>query len=388
MSTARAAATPGRAAGLSRAAGWLATRRGAVWGGAGALLLGAFGQALLDAKVAPGAAAAALALAAALFLAGPGRRAAAVGARDEADVGAAARLPGIHIAVAVGLAAVAFPLLAGNRFSVPGTVLWLAALGLLGAAALPAGARKWGAWRHFLRRASAARGLYLSWSAIALLAFLAVGALFRFHLLAEIPREVGPDVPHVYENIRTILSGEYPVFFPSHPGREGLFFYLAAPLARLFGASHTTIKAASALVGLASIPLLYLLGRELYGRGVGLAAAGLLSISHWHIICSRSGLRAGTLLPLMMLAWLWLVRGLRRGRRWEFYLAGLALGLGMYTYNAFAAVPLAGAAMLAWEALAGRGRRLWAQRANLALAGIVALVVFVPLGRYAYDEPG
>ena len=387
MSTVRAAEPAGPGA-LARARAWCASARGGAWGGLGALLLGAAGQAFLDAQVAAGLAAAALALAAGLYLAGPGR-ALLLAAEEPGHAERVERALGAHVAVAAVLAAAAFPLFRGNRFSAQGVALWLGALGVLGAAALPPGARHWLAGRGPGPGGErpAGEGLRLSWAALGLLGASAVGAYLRLYRLAEIPAEVGPDVPHVFANIRTILSGEYPVFFPSHPGREGLFFYLAAPLAHLYGLNHTTIKVASALVGLASIPLLYLLGRELYGRAVGLGAAGMLAISHWHIIASRSGLRAGTLLPPMILAWLWLVRGLRRGRRWEFYLAGAAFGLGMYTYNAYAAVGVAGALLLLGEALAGRGGRLWANRQGLALAAVTALVVLVPLGRYAYEAP-
>jgi 4-amino-4-deoxy-L-arabinose transferase-like glycosyltransferase len=367
---------------------WLRGDLGSVCGAAGALSLGLVAQRLLDARTAPAAAALCYGLAMLIFA---GSQPAST---DEAPAAAALPAPepgrlAVYLALALGLAAAAFGLLGGNRFRPLGTGLWLASIAVLVAASLPAGARAWLAGRPMGSR-DADEGAPGGRSRDAWLGVgvaLAAGAFLRLYLLSEIPAEMGTDVPHVYNNIRTILDGEYPIFFPSHPGREGLFFYLAAPLARLFGLSHTTIKLASALVGLACLPIVYLLGAELFGRRAGVCAALLLSISHWHVICSRSGLRAGTELPLMMLAWLWLARGLRRGRRWEFLLAGLALGLGMHTYNAFAAVPLAMAVLLVAEELLRRGAGLRANRANLILWAVAALVAFTPLARYAWDEP-
>jgi len=292
------------------------------------------------------------------------------------------------LAVAGALAAGAFLALGGNRFTPAGTALWLAAIGLLVVWSLPAGARDWIAGRcvgHPWRDVRKVR--ILSRTAVALALALGVGAFLRLYLLNQVPREMGTDGPLVLGNVRQVLSGEYPIFFVSYPGREGLFFYLTAPLARWLGLSHTTVKLSSALIGLSCIPLIYLLGRELFDRPTGVAAAFLLAVSHWHVICSRSGLRAGSEVPLLILAWLFLVRGLRSGRRWEWLLAGLALGLGMHTYNAFIAVPLSMVVLLLGERVAGRAGRLRAQRGNVLLMVVAAVVAFIPLARYAWDAP-
>ncbi len=363
----------------------LGGRTGAVWGAAVALALGLLAQRLLDAQIAPAGAVAAYGAAMLLGTVCRVLRAEPASAEPAPAREAGGPPLGAILVLAGALAVSAFAMLGGNRYTPAGTALWVAAILLLVLGCLPAPAREWLAGRRPL--CADRRRLVIGRSGLALAVAIGIGAFLRLYQLSEIPREMGTDVPHVVGNVRTILEGEYPIFFISYPGREGLFFYLTAPLARWFGLSHTTVKLSSALVGLSCIPLIYLLGKELFDRSTGVAAALLLAMSHWHVICSRSGLRAGSELPLMMLAWLWLARGLRRGRRWEFLLAGLALGLGMHTYNAFVAVPLAMGALLLGEFVMGRGGRVRAQRGNLLLLVVAALVVFAPLARYAWDDP-
>ena len=298
---------------------------------------------------------------------------------------------------AILFGALAFPRFSDNQFTSIGTRLWLAGLVFLGMAA-------WWPRDQFAvrprdqfavrpRDQSAARqrgrwwkGVTLTWVHLALLGILVVAAFFRLHKIDRIPLEMGCDLPHIYNNIRLVLRSEYLVFFSSHPGREGLFFYLAAPFCRLFGLNYTTIKMSSALIGLATIPAVYLLGRELYDREVGLWAALLMGISHWHIILARVGFRSCTMPLVLVLMWYFWARALRTGRRWFFALAGLFLGLGLYTYNAFLIVPLVvvGMLLVRWLAVGGR---LWRHWDGLAIMALVALYVFIPLGRYAYDNP-
>ena len=188
------------------------------------------------------------------------------------------------------LGVLSFPRFSGNLFSASGVALWAGGLLLIALAtrqrSLPADVPRSPASAPLTKS-----GITVEWRHLALIAIIGLGAFYRLYKIDLIPLEMGCDLPHIYNNIRLILRHEFLVFFPSHPGREGLFFYLAAPLCSLFGLTHTNIKIASALVGVATMPAVYLLGKELYDRETGLFAAFFLSISHWHIILTRIGWR-------------------------------------------------------------------------------------------------
>jgi 4-amino-4-deoxy-L-arabinose transferase-like glycosyltransferase len=282
------------------------------------------------------------------------------------------------VAAAV-LAALAWARLGGNRFTDVGAAAWGGALMCAALAVWPV--------RDPGGAAPRRQGLSLPWPALALLASLLLAAFFRLHRIHTIPLEMGCDLPLIQGNIAQILAGEYPIFFTSHPGREGLFFYLAAPVATLAGLGHVSIKVTSALVGLLTLPAIYWLGRELRDRWTGALAAFLLAISHWHIILTRVGYRAALMPLLLTLAWLFLLRGLQRGRSHDYALCGLWVGLGLQSYNAFMVVPplFAGLLLIAWAAR----RRLGAAIQGRAILVWAAVTFFaaLPLARYAYDAP-
>jgi 4-amino-4-deoxy-L-arabinose transferase-like glycosyltransferase len=215
---------------------------------------------------------------------------------------------------------------------------------------------------------------------------VAIGALLRLYQLEVIPADIGWDLPYNFSDALAILRGEYHIFFPANLGREGMFFYMIALVARFAPLSHFSIKLTSALVGILTIPALYVTARQLFPESVALAAAFLLAVNRWHIVLSRAGFRV-ILLPLFAILLLYaLVRALRSYRLFDFALAGLILGLGLHTYFPFLfALVALGAAFLL---LILSGRRLpWRSLLPmLALMLAVALVVYAPLGRYALEN--
>ncbi|MGQ9683911.1 MAG: glycosyltransferase family 39 protein, partial [Anaerolineae bacterium] len=284
---------------------------------------------------------------------------------------------------ALFLAAVAWPGFAGNRFRLVSTLLWLGAMALLFVAFRGSRGRPLEA----LRRLLPAEGIRISWHAVLLLLIVAVGAFLRLYQLDMIPREMGVDMPLKYENAREILQGQFMIFCPRYPGRESLFFYLLALYGRIFGLSFFAIKFTTAWLGIVTIPALYGVARYLYNREVGIVAAALLAVNKWHVILSRSGYRS-IMVPLFIVLLIWTtVRALRHGRSSDFALAGVVLGLGMYTYNSFWIVPALWAAVLAAEiALHGRGALRTYGWGLLAL-GLGALLVYLPLAYYALEYP-
>jgi uncharacterized membrane protein len=285
------------------------------------------------------------------------------------------------VLAAYGMGLVGVGAFAANR------VTWWAGIGwLLGLALLA-----WAAWpdeekglRYDWVRAD---GLRLTWHGVALLGVALVGGIFRFYRLRDLPAAMGCDLPLIQANIAQILQGDYAVFFPSWPGREGLFFYMAALPARILGLSHWTIKAASAALGVVTLPAVYLLGREVHSREVGIYTAAMLAVSHWHVILTRIGYRLSVMPLLVALAlWAWL-RARRTGGRHWYALGGLLVGLGLHSYNAFMIAPAWIALLILGERL--RDRTAWPRErlGGLALLLIVMLYVALPLAAFAVANP-
>ena len=192
----------------------------------------------------------------------------------------------------------------------------------------------------------------------------------------------------------TILQGERPVFLATNFGREALFSYLVAACFAVLGSGALAIHVTSAIVGILTIPAVYLVAEEMFSaeEGVlaqfgGLLAALTVAISYWHLNWSRYGVRA-ILVPLFAATTLCLLwRGLRTGSRWAFAACGFSLGLSMYTYQAARVIPLLVFLGFVYV-ICSRKSFSRNDLVNLVLIFTVALIVFAPLGYYFFTHPG
>lgn len=266
-----------------------------------------------------------------------------------------------------------------------------------------------------------------------LAAIVLVAAFLRLYRIDSLPPAAGYDQAAYGLDALQIVDGARPVFLPSNFGREALFSYLVALVYLVLGDAALSVYVTSALVGVLTVPAVYLAAEELFGslvgllprhapvvarphngslamtgpkdgaavlrppdggerggalaRWGGLLAALVLAISRWHVSWSRLGMRA-ILVPLFAATTVWLLwRGLRTGRWWTFAACGLSLGLSLHTYQAARALPLL--------VVLGYGYAAWARRSfgwrdvgRLALIAVVTLAVFAPLGLYFLRHPG
>jgi 4-amino-4-deoxy-L-arabinose transferase-like glycosyltransferase len=121
--------------------------------------------------------------------------------------------------------------------------------------------------------------------AVAIAVLMGVGAYFRLTYLTTVS-------PHVDE-YATLLAAQkivehgYPLLPSGSIYLPGvLFSYLDALFIYLFGFSEEVARLPNLLIGLSSIPLIYLLGKRMFSRGVGLLAAALLTFNPEAIVWS------------------------------------------------------------------------------------------------------
>lgn len=229
-----------------------------------------------------------------------------------------------------------------------------------------------------------ARPERLTW--IALLAIILVGAVLRLVRLGSVPPGLHFDEAVYGLMARDIVGGHYPLFFPTYTGREPLYMYLMAAVFRLVGISTLGIRLTSALIGIATIPLVFLLMRSLHSPRVGLLAAAFTSLSYWHLTVSRNGYPNILIPPIECLALYFLWKGYRRAHYGWMALGGALVGLVLYTYLAARFFPLT-VALIFGYVLVVDGERNWRRLGGLALAALAALAVFAPLGAYFLRHP-
>lgn len=184
-----------------------------------------------------------------------------------------------------------------------------------------------------------------------------------------------------------IFHGKLPVFFSAYTGREPLYMYIMAGVFRLVGIGAFGIRLTSALIGLATVPLVYLVLRELTrNRRVALMAAVITAFSYWHLTVSRNGYPNILIPPLECLAVLFLWRGYRDGHKGWLMLGGAFTGLVLYTYLAARLFPVTVALFFIYCLLVDR-KRFFARFGGLVLAALAAVLVFAPLGLHFIRNP-
>jgi hypothetical protein len=193
-------------------------------------------------------------------------------------------------------------------------------------------------------------------------------------------------------DVQDVLDGQYRIFFPRTTGREAMQFYLIALMTPLAGVSYLTMKLGTVLVGFFTLPFTFLFVRTVSGTGVAILALSLEVAMRWLLQVSRVGLRFPFPPAFGAAIAYFLFKCLRDRRRNDFLLLGLVIGIAQHTYTALRLVPLGVAVSLVIAYVMDRRRPGREEQASRLLADTVLMVaasalVFMPLARYAAEEP-
>lgn len=123
-----------------------------------------------------------------------------------------------------------------------------------------------------------------------------------------------------------LFVGTFPVF-RAHP----MLMQSVLSVVYAHGEQDIAGRAIVALIGVATVGLAYLLGRELYDRRTGVIAAAVLAVMPYHVIVSRQVLLDGPMVFFATLTLLCLARFARTQRVLWMVAAGGAMGLTALT---------------------------------------------------------
>ena len=233
---------------------------------------------------------------------------------------------------------------------------------------------------------------------------LLVAIFLRFYSLDSVPGGLMVDEAENEIDALAIIGGERPVFLPENHGREALFIYLQAVSLALLGQTDLALRIVSATLGILTIVAAYLLARRMFDSRIALLSCGWLSISLWHVIFSRIGLRTISLPLLLAVGFYCIWRGLegvraqaevpgslsstatrQRPAIW-FALGGLVIGLSLHTYSIARFAPLVLVAVAVYLALSHK--QLFRRALpGLVLAMALTVLVFLPLGIFFLSDP-
>ncbi|MBI5035034.1 MAG: glycosyltransferase family 39 protein [Chloroflexi bacterium] len=224
---------------------------------------------------------------------------------------------------------------------------------------------------------------YLSTESITLFLILMLAAFFRFYRLDAIPPSLYNDEAFNLLDILDVLRGQFSIFFPANTGREPLWLYLNTATVASLGASVFVLRVSAALIGTITVGLLYGFARTLFrSRTIAALAACFLAISTWHLFSSRNGLRIilAAMLTLLALWWFWRGLGNPTHRRF-FAFTGFCTALALYTHVTSRLLPFLLLELTLFALLVNRARAR-DYVIGLVITGLVALLIFLPLGVY------
>jgi 4-amino-4-deoxy-L-arabinose transferase-like glycosyltransferase len=163
-------------------------------------------------------------------------------------------------------------------------------------------------------------------------------------------------------------------------------FYWTAVVTAVGGESIFTVRLSYALIGIATIGILYIATRFAFDRPTALVAGFLLAVSAWHVHYSRVAF-----IPLgapffVVLTLACFAAALKYRKLSWFGLTGLALGAGVYTYPGYVAF-LPGFVIASVLVLFVAFRAEWRRLATgLCLLFLAAVIAALPMMKFAFEH--
>jgi hypothetical protein len=204
--------------------------------------------------------------------------------------------------------------------------------------------------------------------ALALALVLTFASGLRLPELRAVPPGLhGDEAASGLEAQRIRTDGWIGVYSSAAAGTPTGYYHLVALTTAVFGDSIHGVRMASALLGVATIGVVFVLVRGDFGLVAAAAASVLLSISVWHRIFSRMGHLVISWPLIVLLATLALRQAIRTGL-WGWWAAsGAFFATGIYFYNAHLVFLAAFGAIAVFVAPTLLFRRQLAGRAVAAL---------------------
>jgi len=223
------------------------------------------------------------------------------------------------------------------------------------------------------------------WQWVAVLALTALGFILRYWHLTEIPSHVDNDVSLMGTFASKLIdTSNFNWLGSSGSGHLLSYDQFLAWSMRLFGENHYGLVMHSVIFGTLTLPLVFLLGRQLFNWRVGLVAMALLTCDYTHIQFSRI-LFGATSTFFVTLTIYFVFRGLKTNQLRWFAWAGLAAGFGALLYDSGRILPVLVLAIAAWQTLCQRTNFLSNLR-NWFVCGLGILIGFGPMLGFALQD--
>ncbi len=159
------------------------------------------------------------------------------------------------------------------------------------------------------------------------------------------------------------------------------YFFVVAGAFKVLGTNVVAIRMVSALVGAAAVVVIYLLLREMFGRGQALVGALFMAGYHFHLHFSRAGLVNVWDTLAAASAMYFAYKASRSQRPFDFAALGLICGLTLYAYVSARAITVMVIAYLIYVTIFQR-RFLHDNLGKISLAVVAFCLAAMPMGAF------
>ncbi len=220
---------------------------------------------------------------------------------------------------------------------------------------------------------------------------LLLAGVLRAWKITENPPELFPDeivnfvsAKSVVENGHDMQGKLLPYFSDRLEPKPPIYGYTAYMSSKIFGEGIAGIRAPAVFFGLASILLVFLLAKELFGdTAAALFAAFFMAIIPWHIHYSRVAWDPASFLPFFLLSVYLFYYGINRDRKSAVVSSFGLFALTFYTYHV---APFYSSSFLAFLVVIN-GRYFLRERRVLIKGIAVFLILLMPYVWTLLAEP-
>ncbi len=179
------------------------------------------------------------------------------------------------------------------------------------------------------------------WEKIIPLLLLGLGMVLRFAYLGSVPGGMHQDEAFVAWNAYGLWTDGmdsagkiFPVYLSAWGhGQSALYSWILIPIFALLGEENITLFAVrlpQAVLGTATLWVVYLLLKKMFGKRCGLWGLFLLAICPWHVMMCRWALDANLAPAFLMFGLYFFIRGLDDNK--SLIVSAFFYGIGLYSY--------------------------------------------------------
>jgi 4-amino-4-deoxy-L-arabinose transferase-like glycosyltransferase len=228
-----------------------------------------------------------------------------------------------------------------------------------------------------------------------LITIIFLAAILRLAFLDQYPAGLNADEAAIGYNTYSLLKtghdehgASWPLVFQSfNDYKPAGYFYMVLPFIKLLGLNIWSVRLPSALLGVATVYLVYLLVEKIFkNKNLSLLSAFMLAISPWHLHFSRGGWEVNAALFFMTLAIYLFIRSLENSK--FFIYTALSSIIALYTYHSIRLIfpfILLSLTIIYFDKLKPF---FVSKNKNLIIAFILGFILILPLAKQMISSQG